>query len=74
MKAYEIYVTRVTSDWGREIADERIAIVSTENKIAEKIATYRAEHEINQFWMSLATEKVNGKTRIRFKVNEIEIE
>lgn len=74
MKAYEIYVTRVTSDWGREIKDERIAIVSTENKVAEKIADYRAENEVHQFWMTLATEKVDGETRIRFKVNEIEIE
>lgn len=74
MKAYEIYVTRVTSDWGREIKDERIAIVSTENKVAEKIADYRAKNEVHQFWMTLATEKVDGETRIRFKVNEIEIE
>lgn len=73
MKAYEIYVTRVTSDWGREIEDERIAIVSTKNKVAEKIAAYRAEHEVHDFWMTLATEKVDGETRIRFKVNEIEI-
>lgn len=74
MKAYEIYITKVTSDWGREIGDKRIAVVSTETKVAEKIAAYRAEHEVHQFWMGLATEKVDGNLRIRFKVKEIEIE
>lgn len=74
MKAYEIYITRVTEDWGREIEDKRIAIVTTKEKVAEKIAAYRAEHEVHQFWMGLATEKVNGELRIRFKVNEIEVE
>ena len=74
MKAYEIYITRVTEDWGRPIADERIAIVTTEEKVAEKIAAYRAEHEVHQFWMGLGTERVDGKLRIRFKVNEIEVE
>lgn len=74
MKAYEIYVTTVSEDWGREIEDERIAIVSTKEKVAEKIADFRTKNEIHQFWMAWATEKVDGKERIRFKVKEIEID
>ena len=74
MKAFEIFVTRLAEDYGYEVEDERIAVVTTEEKVAEKIADYRAKREKNQFWMGLATEKVNGERKIRFKVKEIEVE
>ena len=74
MKAYEIFVTKVSYDLGLPMGDERIAIVTTEEKVANKIAAFREKHEGSGCWMDWDTEKVDGEYRIRFKVKEVEVE
>lgn len=71
MKIYEIKVARVTADWGAFAGYERIAMVTTMEKAEKKIAEFRKEHEVNQYWM---TYDIDEEKRIKFYIEKIEVE
>ena len=73
MKIYEIYVGLVSED-GYFLKDKKIAVVSSKEKVEKKIAEFKKENEVNQFWMSYSITKENGKPEIKFTVNEVEVE
>lgn len=71
MKVYEVWVARTTVDgWGAP--DERVAVVSSKDKAERKVAEYRAEHEVNEWWMEYG--RTPDHQHIRMRIEAVEVE
>ena len=71
MKVYEVWVARVSED-GWSLPDERIAVVSSKAKAERRIETFRAEHEVHQWWMRYG--QTEDRQHIRMRVEVVEVE
>lgn len=70
-KVYIVKVAKVTADWGTFKGYQVIGCVDNEKKIEKKIAEFRAENQVNEYWMRYETDKENN---IKAYVDEYEVE